>query len=249
MREYDILHPQLADLGGIGERQAVHILLVSQLHEPLRARAYLIRPEMGEGQIGKIIAHCAVLEYVDAVLGPQYPLLQGLGGLIPGRQAENAFEALWLALPQALHRLVVERLYVYTHAGRSRGLFSASGAFIRGRDAAALADPHLLRMAAAIASEGKSLLSARPAYPSFDLHMDDACGIGSAVFGRLLDGAGLSSLLAGGEEHMRGRAHQPYVRLLRAAHAGSDAGRGPGTDENAGHLIDRIQCRALLRAL
>jgi len=29
MREDDILHPQLADLGGIDERQAVHIQLVS----------------------------------------------------------------------------------------------------------------------------------------------------------------------------------------------------------------------------
>jgi len=154
---------------------------------------------MGEGQIGKIVTHCAVLEYVDAVLGPQYSLLQWLGGLIPGRQAQNAFEALRLALFQPLQSLVVEPLYIDLYAGRSRGLFSTSGAFLRGGDAAAFADSHLLRMAAAIASEGKALLSARPANPSLYLHIDDACGIDRVMLGRLLYRAGLSPRLTGGK--------------------------------------------------
>ena len=61
----------------------MHIHSIAQALQNFRAGADLVRPEMGEGQVGEVVSHCAVLEDVDPVLGPQDSLLQGLRGLVP----------------------------------------------------------------------------------------------------------------------------------------------------------------------
>lgn len=71
-------------------------------------------------------------------LARSIPFSNGSGVLSREDRPRNAFEALRLALFQPLQSLVVEPLYIDLYAGRSRGLFSTSGAFLRGGDAAAL---------------------------------------------------------------------------------------------------------------
>ena len=100
-------------------------------------------------------------------------------------------------------------------------------------------------MAAALAIEGESLLAAALAHPPLDLNIDDPGGAVGGVLCRLLNGPALAPFLSRGEKNMRRRPHQPLVRLLGPAHAGSDASGRPGPNHNASESVDPGQDRVL----
>jgi hypothetical protein len=82
--EDDVLDLQLTDLLLFRQRRSLHILCIAHLLQLLQTCSHFARPKMGERKVCKVVPHCAVLEDMHPVLGPQNPLLEGLWRLVPG---------------------------------------------------------------------------------------------------------------------------------------------------------------------
>ena len=204
----------------------------------LDAQSDLLRPEVGEGDVGHVVTYGTVPEDGDLVLPAEDSLLHGLRGLLLRGEDVAALERLLGFGSEGL-------------AHRFQGIL----VFLLGIDSYACLLPecplllHRFGVGVAVPAPGtEGLRSADGTSPRSHVGMEEPVlalvDFGIGLLEDLDCGQGVPAhvfVVLQGHEALDHGGTRPFLRLLGPSHPGTDAGHNPGTDQVSGRLADGIE--------